>query len=73
MLQSFSLARFRFVLEPQEHIALHPKNPGNTSRGAFGATFKRLVCPWPIHPRRQVCPVGNGQYEVVTPDVTGMW
>jgi hypothetical protein len=47
MLGSFSLARFRFVLEPQDRLALHPRNPGNTLRGAFGATFKRLVCPTP--------------------------
>jgi hypothetical protein len=41
MLQAFSLAWFRFVLEPDNRLALHPRNPGNTLRGAFGTTFKR--------------------------------
>ncbi len=54
MLHSFSLARFRFVLEPEDRLALHPRNPGNTLRGAFGSTFKRLVCPTP-HECRETC------------------
>ncbi len=54
MLHSFSLARFRFVLEPEDRLALHPRNPGNTLRGAFGSTFKRLVCPTP-HECRDTC------------------
>jgi hypothetical protein len=64
MLQSFSLARFRFVLEPEDCLALHPRNPGNTLRGAFGSTFKRLVCPTPADCRetcrlKTICPYGQ--------------
>ncbi len=47
MLQAFSCAHFRFTLEPEARLALHPRNPGNTLRGALGSTFKRLVCPTP--------------------------
>ncbi len=54
MLHAFSLARFRFVLEPKNRLALHPRNPGNTLRGAFGSTFKKLVCPTP-HECRDTC------------------
>lgn len=56
MLRFFSLARFRFVLEPEDRLALHPRNPGNTLRGAFGSTFKRLVCPT-LSDCRDVCHV----------------
>jgi hypothetical protein len=64
MLHSFSLARFRFVLEPEDQLALHPRNPGNTLRGAFGATVKRLVCPTPADCRQScaikaTCPYGQ--------------
>ncbi|RJQ46055.1 MAG: CRISPR system precrRNA processing endoribonuclease RAMP protein Cas6 [Gaiellales bacterium] len=64
MLRSFSLARFRFVLEPEDRLALHPRNPGNTLRGAFGSTFKRLVCPAPSECRdtcrlKATCPYGQ--------------
>lgn len=64
MLKSFSLARFRFILEPEDRLALHPRNPGNTLRGAFGATFKRLVCPTPGECRetcrlKATCPYGQ--------------
>lgn len=64
MLASFSLTRFRFELQPKEHLALHPRNPGNTLRGAFGATFKRLVCPTPSDCRetcqlKATCPYGQ--------------
>jgi hypothetical protein len=54
MLQAFSLSWFRFVLEPENRLALHPRNPGNTLRGTFGSTFKRLVCPSP-HECRETC------------------
>lgn len=47
MLQAFSLAVFRFELKAEDRLALHPRNPGNSLRGAFGTTFKRLVCPTP--------------------------
>jgi hypothetical protein len=64
MLQAFSLSWFRFVLEPENRLALHPRNPGNTLRGAFGSTFKRLVCPSPHECRetcrlKAVCPYGQ--------------
>lgn len=64
MLTSFSLARFRFELEPEARLALHPRNPGNTLRGAFGSTFKRLVCPTPHECRdrcrlKATCPYGQ--------------
>lgn len=64
MLRSFSLARFRFELEPERRLALHPRNPGNTLRGAFGATFQRLVCPTPSDCRQSchakaTCPYGQ--------------
>jgi hypothetical protein len=64
MLHSFSLARFRFVLEAEGRLALHPRNPGNTLRGAFGSTFKRLVCPAPSECRdtcrlKATCPYGQ--------------
>jgi hypothetical protein len=45
MLKAFSLSRFRFILEPESRLTLHSRNPGNTLRGAFGSTFKKLVCP----------------------------
>ena len=35
MLKDFSLSRLRFMLEPEWRLALHPRNPGNTLRGAF--------------------------------------
>jgi len=54
MLHSFSFAHFRFVLEPEDRLTLHPRNPGNTLRGAFGSTFKRLVCPT-SHECRETC------------------
>jgi hypothetical protein len=64
MLESFSLARFRFELEPESHLAFHPRNPGNTLRGAFGSTFKRLVCLTPGDCRetcrlKATCPYGQ--------------
>jgi hypothetical protein len=64
MLDSFSLARFRFILESKDQLALHPRNPGNTLRGAFGSTFKRLVCPTPGDCRetcrlKATCPYGQ--------------
>ncbi|MEW6245280.1 MAG: CRISPR system precrRNA processing endoribonuclease RAMP protein Cas6 [Nitrospirota bacterium] len=64
MLQAFSLSWFRFVLEPENRVALHPRNPGNTLRGAFGSTFKRLVCPTPADCRetcrlKATCPHGQ--------------
>lgn len=54
MLPAFSLSWFRFVLEPDNRLALHPRNPGNTLRDAFGSTFKRLVCPT-AHECREIC------------------
>lgn len=64
MLHSFSLARLRFALEAEDRLALHPRNPGNTLRGAFGSTFKRLVCPTPADCRatcrmKPTCPYGQ--------------
>lgn len=64
MLKSFSLSPFRFVLEPKDCLALHPRNPGNSLRGAFGSTFKRLVCPTPTDCRercrlKSTCPYGQ--------------
>jgi hypothetical protein len=64
MLKSFSLARFRVILEPEDRLVLHPKNPSNTLRGAFGATFKRLVCatPWDCRATcrlKDSCPYGQ--------------
>ena len=64
MLHSFSLARFRFVLEPEDRLALHPRNPGNTLRGAFGSPFQRLVCPTPSEcaqtcRMKATCPYGQ--------------
>ncbi|CAI4031144.1 hypothetical protein DNFV4_01573 [Nitrospira tepida] len=64
MLRAFAMAHFRFTLEPVDRLALHPRNPGNTLRGAFGATFKRLVCPTPADCRqtcamKATCPYGQ--------------
>lgn len=64
MLHGFSLAPFRFELKAEERLALHPTNPGNSLRGAFGATFKRLVCPTPSECRptcrmKSACPYGQ--------------
>ena len=64
MLRAFAMAHFRFTLEPVDRLALHPRNPGNTLRGAFGATFKRLVCPTPADCRqtcrmKPTCPYGQ--------------
>jgi hypothetical protein len=64
MLQAFSLSWFHFVLEPENRVTLHPRNPGNTLRGAFGSTFKRLVCPTPTDCRetcamKAICPYGQ--------------
>jgi hypothetical protein len=64
MLHTFSLAPFHFELTAAERLALHLKNPGNSLRGAFGATFKRLVCPTPSDCRetcrmKTICPYGQ--------------
>lgn len=64
MLHAFSLAPFHFELKAAERLALHPHNPGNTLRGAFGATFKRLVCQTPGDCRQTCrmktsCPYGQ--------------
>ena len=64
MLQAFAVSHFRLTLDPVDHLALHPRNPGNTLRGAFGATFKRLVCPMPADCRetcrmKATCPYGQ--------------
>ena len=64
MLTSFSLAAYRFELQPNDRLALHPRNPGNTLRGAFGSTFKRLVCPTPRDclgacTLKSTCPYGH--------------
>lgn len=64
MLHAFSLAPFHFELTAAERLALHPKNPGNSLRGAFGTTFKRLVCPTPADCRQSctmkaTCPYGQ--------------
>lgn len=63
MLRAFTFVKLRFVLQPERRVTLHPANPGNTLRGAFGATFKRLVCPTPAECRqacrmKAVCPYG---------------
>lgn len=63
-MQAFSLTRFHFVLQPEHRVTLHARNPGNTLRGAFGATFKRLVCPMPGECRdscrlKTTCPYGQ--------------
>lgn len=64
MLTSFSLSLFRFVLEPKDRLALHPRNPSNSLRGAFGTALKRLVCPTPGDCRescrlKATCPYGQ--------------
>jgi hypothetical protein len=64
MLRAFSISHFRFTLEPADRLSLHPRNPGNTLRGAFGATFKRLVCAMPAGCReacqmKPTCPYGQ--------------
>ncbi|HEU4684997.1 MAG TPA: CRISPR system precrRNA processing endoribonuclease RAMP protein Cas6 [Nitrospira sp.] len=63
MLHAFSLALFLFELKAEMRLTLHPHNPGNTLRGAFGATFKRLVCPTPADCREtcrmKICPYGQ--------------
>ncbi|RMH05300.1 MAG: CRISPR system precrRNA processing endoribonuclease RAMP protein Cas6, partial [Nitrospirae bacterium] len=64
MLKAFSLSRYTFLLEADAPIQLHPDNPGNTLRGAFGLTFKRLVCPSPRECqlsciRKHICPYGQ--------------
>lgn len=40
----FTLQHFRFHLEPREPARLPAYNKGNVIRGAFGSTFKRIVC-----------------------------
>lgn len=41
---SLSLGVFRFVLAPQERLALPALNKSNTLRGGFGHAFRRLCC-----------------------------
>lgn len=43
LLSHFRFARFEFVLTASGHIHL-PEYKGSTFRGAFGHTFKRIVC-----------------------------
>jgi len=43
MLSHFQLAKFSFNLKAQEPIHL-PSYKGSTFRGAFGHTFKKIVC-----------------------------
>jgi len=43
MLEQLRVASYRFSLTVQEQLEL-PRFKGNILRGAFGATFKRLVC-----------------------------
>lgn len=64
MLTRFALAHFQFFLHSKDRLALHPRNPGNSLRGAFGSTFKRLVCPTPVECRqtcrmKATCPYGQ--------------
>lgn len=62
MLDRFRVSCVRCVLMPLEPLPL-PGLIGNTLRGAFGLTFKRLVCPTPGDCRtecrdRAACPYG---------------
>ncbi|MGH9448335.1 MAG: hypothetical protein ACRD3O_21850, partial [Terriglobia bacterium] len=43
-LSNFPFLLLRVVLEPKETLRLPAWNKGNTLRGAFGASFRRLVC-----------------------------
>ncbi|RME76323.1 MAG: hypothetical protein D6784_06135, partial [Chloroflexi bacterium] len=59
---NFTLASFRFDLQALEPFTL-PPFWGSALRGAFGHTFKRLVCrePWPCDKkcrRGNICPYG---------------
>ena len=51
-LKHLKLAKFKFVLEATQPIWL-PEYKGSTFRGAFGTTFKKLVCAQPGHPCEQ--------------------
>lgn len=51
-LKGFSLAHYRFVLNPQTSIHMPPTGKGNVLRGAFGATLRRLVC---VAPQQRGC------------------
>jgi hypothetical protein len=46
MLEEFTVAKFRFALEPIEPMSL-PSHKGGTLRGGFGQAFKRMTCSQP--------------------------
>ncbi len=43
-LSRFPYLLLRLALKPQETLRLPAQNKGNTLRGAFGSSFRRLVC-----------------------------
>lgn len=44
MIPDFSLQHLRFHLQPKATLRMPRHNKGNVIRGAFGSTFKRIVC-----------------------------
>lgn len=70
---AFTLTKYRLTLQAVERLDLQPF-VGNTLRGGFGHTFKRLDCtqPWPCD---KYCKAGNGCaygyiFETAPPDGT---
>jgi len=59
----FSIAQYRFELDPVEEILLPAQNKGIILRGAFGKVFKEACCPhWPDWRNRECagpdpCPI----------------
>ncbi|MGH9327085.1 MAG: CRISPR system precrRNA processing endoribonuclease RAMP protein Cas6, partial [Terriglobia bacterium] len=43
-LSRFPYLLLRLALKPQETLKLPAQNKANTLRGAFGSSFRRLVC-----------------------------
>lgn len=61
----FPYLLLRLVLKPHETLKLPAENKGNTLRGAFGSSFRRLVCV-PQCRSAQACPLAeNCPYKLI--------
>ena len=54
----FPYLLLRLALKPHETLKLPAQNKGNTLRGAFGSSFRRLVCV-PECRSAQACPLAE--------------
>ncbi|MGH9344145.1 MAG: CRISPR system precrRNA processing endoribonuclease RAMP protein Cas6, partial [Terriglobia bacterium] len=58
VLSNFPYLLLRLAFRPQETLRLPAQNKGNTLRGAFGSSFRRLVCV-PECRSAQACPLSE--------------